>query len=129
MSTEIQCPEWLVPGAKVICHTTGGAGTFPNVTVTTINRVAGKSFTVTGEPGRFFIRDLARRTEPGTVWSRTRHVVPFDSDEGRAILVGRARRARVNKAHKACKEWLVQPTIQTRDAAIMTLQAVQDGDL
>lgn len=119
-------PEWLVPGAKVVLYSTGGASTPRNVVITTITKVATKSFTVENstEP-RFRIDTLSCRQ--GGTWGWTRHVVPADSDEGRAEIAAEQRRRKVLKAEWLCEAWIRLPDEEGRLAAIAALQALGES--
>jgi hypothetical protein len=128
MTADVARPEWLIPGAKVVAYTTGGAGTMRRTVVTTVDKVTSKTFTIVGDPGRFRIDRMSYETERGSVWSRTRHVVPLNSPEGQAEVVAENQRRAARRAEAACQKWRQDPTRDNRVAAIAALQAIQNEE-
>ena len=124
MTAEEARPDWLQPGAKVVAYTTGGSGTVRNTVITTVDKVATKSFTIVGDPRRYRIDRMSSSYDKGA-WSRTRHVVPFDTPEGRAEVAAEVARRAIRKAEVACETWMRDRTDEARLAAITALQAIQ----
>lgn len=121
--------DWIVPGAKVVCYYETFGSKPRHVKVTTIARVAKKSFTVEepGEP-RFSLDDQSARV--GGTWdSRTRYCVPYDSEEAqREFAYVRDLRA-MGQARAACEAWLRSRTRENRHEAIAALQRVQNDEI
>lgn len=121
-------PDWLTPGAKVIVHRTS-TGT-SRIKVTTIAKIATKSFTVADSPARYRLSTLDRH-ETGT-WGAWERIIPLDSDEGRELLDRERRRRLVVQARNACDRWMVArakgSNRELRLAAIAALQAVEDEE-
>lgn len=126
MSTDVDRPEWLIPGAKVIVHRTGTYAS--HIKTTSIAKIETKSFTVEGSPFRYQIRTLDRH-EPGA-WGAREQVIPVDSDEARKLLSDDHRRKLVRKAQSACDRYrcLSVDNREIRLAAIAALQAVEDEE-
>lgn len=126
--TEVEAPSWLTPGAKVIVHRTS-IGT-SRIKVTTIAKIATKSFTVAGSPARYRINTLDRH-ETGT-WGAWERIIPLDSDEGRKLLDEERRRRLIVLARNACDRWMVArgrgSDPELRWAAIAALQTVEDEE-
>lgn len=118
--------DWIKPGAAVVLYNTGGAGTSRNVTTSAIAKVAAKSFTVESEATRFPIDRLA--VSQGGSWGWTRHVVPADSDKALEVLAEDARQRAEARARTAVDQWLRQRTPETRRAAIVALQALEQHE-
>lgn len=114
-------PDWLVPGAKVVVHSSYG-GT-QRASRAEVAKVAVHSFTVTGSPIRFRIDDQKHYDD---TTRRLTQVVPEDSPEGQKLLAASRRRMKTKRARDACQEWAREGTRETRLAAIAALQAVED---
>ncbi len=116
-------PEWLVPGADVLCFSSVRNH---HPVITTVAKVATQSFTVTaeGEP-RFRINRCQART--GSDWNASwRRVIPLDSDHARAILASHEGKSRENRARAAVDDWVRKRNRDTRLAAIAALQAIDN---
>lgn len=130
MNTTITKPDWVTPGTKVVAYTIGGTGTVWGAVVTTIRTVAPQSFTIEDDSGRFkydaWSQTWAYTIDKGSVWSRTRHVVPFDSPEGRTEVAAERKRRNVRRAQIACIKWVQDNTPDSLTAAIEALRTVQE---
>ncbi len=116
-------PDWITPGAKVVCYNIGRSGRSENTTVTTILRVNKASFTVDDQHKTRFSLD-AQKVDQGGTWGWTRKCVPYDSPEGEAA---RERARWRNAAHQpdaAADTWRQDRSDANRDALIAALQAV-----
>lgn len=122
-----QKPTWLVPGAKVVVFNDTLPGYSRSVRVSTVNKVATKSFTVDGEQVRFSIGQQKHRT--GSSWtSSARCVVPFDSDAARTELANARARDLTYAARDAVEKWERNRTRENRLAAIAALQAIETDE-
>lgn len=122
-----QKPDWLVAGAKVVVFNDALPSYSRNVRVSTIAKVATKSFTVDGERVRFSIAKQQHHSGNAFL-SQTRCVVPFDSDTARAELATARHRQLVFTARDAVQKWERKRTRENRLAAIAALQAIETDE-
>lgn len=117
--------DWITPGTKVVAYTEGSISRDESPTVTTIAKVAKKSFTVAeGREPRFSI-DRQESARQGGSWGWTRKVIPFDSDEARRMLKREHDRRRIYEARVAVEKWERKRSRENRLAAIEALQAIE----
>lgn len=117
--------DWITPGAKVVVYTEGGISRDENPTVTTIAKVAKKSFTVSKDVEPRFSVDRQESALQGGTWGWRRKVVPFDSDEARQMLKREQDRRRIYRARAAVEKWERMRSRENRLAAIAALQAIE----
>lgn len=121
-------PEWVKPGTRVVCFSTGGAGVDPVARTATITKVGKMWFSVDHPAEPRYLIDRQRANIGGT-WGETRYAVPADSDTGRRQLDAQRRRNSAARAAKAVRSWLMLQNRRTREAAIAALQAVEDEEV
>lgn len=115
-------PDWLVPGANVLCY---NYGRNPSPVATTVAKVATQSFTVTAErEPRYRIRGCFARM--GEIMPWTRYVVPLDSVEAGQVLAAEDRAKRMSRARTAVDNWIRKPDDDNRRIAIMALQTLEN---
>lgn len=115
--------DWIKPGAKVVVFTAYSRGD-ENPRVTTIAKVAKKSFTVETDGLRYSIDQQLTAIQGGS-WGWRRKAVPFDSDEARSLLERARHKDLIWTARMAVEMWEKKRTRENRLAAIAALQAVE----
>ncbi len=120
-------PEWLAPGAKVLVYTANTTvASTRHLKITTVKKLAGKSFTVDDEyEPRFKLADQSGRIQHGGFSSTIRMVVPFESDEARLQLEGLRLYRLQARARNAVETWMRSRNRWNRMAAIEALEAVE----
>lgn len=117
--------DWITKGTKVVVYTEGGVSRQENPTVTTIEKVAQKSFTVSEEKEPRFSIERRESAMQGGAWGWRRKVIPFDSDEARRMLKREQDRLLISKARAAVEKWQRLRSRENRLAAIAALQAIE----
>jgi len=115
--------EWIKPGARVVVFREGSRGNY-NLVVTTINKVATKSFTVHNVEPRFRLNSQRTAIQGGS-WGWTWRCVPYDSEYAQQILAQRERHVLERKAWDACEAWIKDRTEKNRVAAIAALTKLE----
>lgn len=121
-------PDWLAPGSRVVCYSTGGAGTTDSVRVTTIKRVNAKTFSVeaSSEP-KFPVEPdslYGHGKRIGGTWGYVRHCVSADSQEGKRQIRGMQYRNAIRDVDDVYKTWRQTRSDVDREALIRALEVV-----
>lgn len=120
--------DWIAPGAEVLIYSRAARDVgllCPRHT--TIAKVAKASFTVSleDEPRiKFDTQESARQVD--TWHGYYRRVVPLGSNEARLVTDRYNRHVRLQAAKSAVDKWQRNPTRESRLAAIVALEAVED---
>lgn len=126
MVENVDKPDWIATGTKVLCYTRGRA--IGTLKITEIGKVAKQSFILADErEGRFRITREPSRHEGGT-WGWTRCVIPLDSDTARRLLREKNLSGQRQQARNACDKYARNQTKENRLTAIAALQAVEEDE-
>jgi hypothetical protein len=119
--TETTSTNWIKPGAKVLVVYQTNIRV-EGVKVRTVNKVAGKSFTVEGMPERFQLSTC--KTKSYAYWHY--HALELGSERAMELLDQARKNQLLRRARSAIEKWERQRTRETRLAAIAALQQVKD---
>lgn len=125
--SDVEKPDWLVEGAKVLAYSMGGATTPESPRVTAVKKIATASFTLEhAQEPRFRLQSLTAHV--GGTWGHTRTVVSLESDAAREVIQREKDRRRMVAARNAVDKWQMKRTHETRLAAIAALQAIEQDE-
>lgn len=122
--------EWPATGTRVVVWSERPPSSTPrDPCESTVDHVAGRTFTVTGIDATF--NRSTGRSKPvrhgaGAFASDIYIAVDADSDRGRGVLGAAVRRDRDTEATRAVHAWLADRTSTNRRAAIHALEALDD---
>ena len=118
-------PDWITPGAKVVCYGDGSGWRPENVTVTTILRVNKTSFTVNDRNKTRFKLETQSVRQGGN-YGQERYCVPYDSPKGKAARERARWRNATHAVGVAYRDWDRDSSDANRDALIAALRKVPD---
>ena len=123
--------DWPATGTRVVVwseRAPSSAARDPHES--TVDHVAGRTFTVTGLDATFN-RSTGRsrpvRRGPGAFASDTYVAVDADSERAREVLGAALRRNRDAEATRAVHAWLADRSVENRRAAVRALTALDDS--
>jgi hypothetical protein len=117
-------PDWVQPGAEVICWTENRDDSC--IALTTVKKVAGQSFSVQDEREPRFPFTL-EVIQDRPIWYSPRRCVAERHSPEAIVVIAKARRKRaVNLALASVEEWKRTHSVEARKQAIVALQTLDE---